>query len=171
MARLNERHLLEELDTEIKHLHRDLMLTPPIDLLQICEYRGIDYGERPMPRWLDGLHSRDEFGEFICINSMPEKPIGRKRFTLAHELGHSCINNVLHITQPFCLDIEVDRPRTPMERLCNRFAADLLMPAEAVCSAVRELRTYPRAHILQSLAVLFSITPEAAAVRLRELRL
>jgi Zn-dependent peptidase ImmA (M78 family) len=171
MERLNDRYLLEELDTEIKHLHRELMLTPPVNLEQICEYRGIEYDAKPMPRWLDGIHFQDEFGEYICINNMPEKPIGRQRFTLAHEIGHSCVNKILNMTQPFSLEVSIGDIHTPTERLCNRFAAELLMPARAVRSAVHELRTYARSHIVQAIAALFNVTKEAVCVRLNELRL
>ncbi len=46
----------------------------------------------------------------------------RRRFTLAHELGHHFITTTGLLT--------TDQQRTPeVERACDRFAADLLMPA------------------------------------------
>jgi IrrE N-terminal-like domain len=62
---------------------------------------------------------------------------GRRRFTVAHEVGHW----LLHATAPeaapvFCRHSEVqeqaERPSDPVEREANRFAAELLMPEPVV---------------------------------------
>jgi Zn-dependent peptidase ImmA (M78 family) len=68
----------------------------------------------------------------------------RRRFTIAHEVGHF----VLHAARAdaaavFCRTVEVqervERTVDPLEREANRFAAELLMPEEAVrASALRD---------------------------------
>ena len=48
---------------------------------------------------------------------------GRKMFTLAHELAHAAL---------YLLDAEIDHDHNGTERLCDLFAAELIMPAELV---------------------------------------
>lgn len=61
----------------------------------------------------------------------------RKRFTIAHELGHSCIpshsKRAIH-----CVSPELSREATtrPAEREANEFAAELLMPRRLITPMV-----------------------------------
>lgn len=62
---------------------------------------------------------------------------GRRRFTLAHELGHwICHVAGARAAAPvYCRDVEPGADRTLVEREANIFAAELLMPGPAVRSA------------------------------------
>jgi hypothetical protein len=62
----------------------------------------------------------------------------RKRFTLAHELGHwicQCLEG--RVAPIYCraTDVTLDPARKALEREANVFAAELLMPEEAVREA------------------------------------
>ncbi len=95
----------------------------------------------------------------------------RRRFTIAHEVGHF----LLHASLPdadsvYCRTAEVqkrtERPADPREREANRFAAELLMPEEAVRDWV--LRVGPDG---AALAERFGVSGLAMGWRLYNLRL
>jgi|SRR5579884_510467 hypothetical protein len=71
----------------------------------------------------------------VVVNAT--EPPARRRFTLAHELGH-WVCQVLegHVAPVYCrsADLAPDAPRT-LEREANVFAAELLMPESAVRAA------------------------------------
>lgn len=78
-----------------------------------------------------GFFNRDN--NAIIYNT--DEPIVRRRFTVAHELGHFALGHS---------DAPRDKPSnfsasssSPIEGAANRFAAELLMPAEAVKTVVR----------------------------------
>jgi Zn-dependent peptidase ImmA (M78 family) len=101
----------------------------------------------------------------IVLNA--KEPASRKRFTLAHELGHWICQVVEGRSAPvFCRDSdfapEVDRAR---EREANVFAAELLMPVEAVRNA------FVHALSARELARWFGVSEEAMSWRLYNLDL
>lgn len=81
-------------------------------------------------------------------------------FTLMHELGH------LFMRQGGVCDLWVD---DETERLCNRFAACLLLPADAVRERIPD--GVDPVDLVGQLATQFSVSSSAVAVRLRELGL
>lgn len=108
-------------------------------------------------------------------------PLGRWRFTAAHELGHFLLHQDRMIAGRWLGDTketirEVDEPEmATMEREANRFAAELLMPAD-VCRARAEAfraayRVCPRATFAYHLSSELLVSPEALRNRLKELGL
>lgn len=91
------------------------------------------------------------------------RPIRRRRFTIAHEIGHW----VCHVVQAgrtdpvFCRaqDLTQDADRT-LEREANVFAAELLMPEPAVRAAWQELGD------IAACAAGFDVSPTAMHWRL-----
>ena len=72
-----------------------------------------------------------------------EEPEARRRFTLAHELGHWICQCVGRTPAPmYCRAEEVtaDPAARAVEREANIFAAELLMPERAVLQAWEEMR-------------------------------
>lgn len=103
---------------------------------------------------------------YVLINS--DKPRVRRRFTIAHELGHLALAH-LHGG-----DVVVDETvggRSPREREANAFAAGLLMPEEGVIGSWQRLqrrlgeRSSPIDWIVW-LAASFGVSDQAAAYRL-----
>lgn len=71
---------------------------------------------------------------FILINADIDN-IGRKHFTIAHELGHYFLQHQLHQNSIFCNNkdiLEQGHQSNPIEREANYFASCLLMPEEKV---------------------------------------
>lgn len=102
---------------------------------------------------------------YILINS--DKSRVRRRFTIAHELGHLVME---HLLGGQVIIDETLNERAPKEREANAFAAGLLMPESGVRGAVERLRKRldednPIEWIVW-LADSFGVSEEAAAYRL-----
>lgn len=98
---------------------------------------------------------------------MYDKSRVRRRFTIAHELGHLVVG---HLRRGQVVIDESLTERAPPEREANAFAAGLLMPARGVRGAVNRLRKRlgendPVGWIVW-LADSFGVSDEAAAYRL-----
>ncbi len=90
------------------------------------------------------------------------EPPARRRFTLAHELGHWVCQVLEGRVEPvYCrtADLAPDASRA-LEREANVFAAELLMPEPAVRAAWQELRD------VADCATRFAISPTAMQWRL-----
>lgn len=93
---------------------------------------------------------------------------GRRRFTIAHELGHWVCQVQEGRRQPiYCRAVTADGDgrNPPEEREANVFAAELLMPRPAVRAAFAELADSPE------LAARFDVSQEAMRWRLYNLGL
>jgi Zn-dependent peptidase ImmA (M78 family) len=83
---------------------------------------------------LDGVSGLVYPSEMLILLNATDSP-PRRRFTLAHELGHWVCQCVGRETQPvYCrtADVTLDPTTKAREREANIFAAELLMPDEAV---------------------------------------
>ena len=110
----------------------------------------------------------------IWINAVEaQRSVGRRRFTIAHELGHwhlHCHDVDAHAR--FCRSDEVGgsateaRAAKAIEREANRFAAALLMPKELVCREAQKFNVN-----LALLARRFDVSGPAMQVRLESLDL
>lgn len=67
--------------------------------------------------------SLDEAGATVINGSQPS---GRRRYTLAHEMGHHIMGD------EYVTDWELDRPRDETEKRINAFAIHFLMPRASV---------------------------------------
>jgi site-specific DNA-methyltransferase (adenine-specific) len=92
----------------------------------------------------------------------PRKPETRRRFTIAHEIGHSVLDDEWLAS---AARGSTDRQRQ-RERLMNEFAAELLMPSALVHDAVRQVGLDA-----DRLRQIFNVSPVAMRNRLRSLRL
>lgn len=94
----------------------------------------------------------------------PEKPEVRRRYTIAHEIGHIALES-----EDWALGAAARSGRSRFrerERQMEKFAAELLMPARFVREAVRLYG--PDADRLREV---FRVSRQAMEIRLRELRL
>jgi Zn-dependent peptidase ImmA (M78 family) len=89
-------------------------------------------------------------------------PLVRRRFTVAHELGHYILG---HQHAPRDTS-DFSRSRSPIEVQANQFAAELLMPAQVV----RTMALSGRATVDQ-LAETFAVSRQAMEYRLANLSL
>lgn len=150
--------------THAERLLQDLGITEPdeIDLDAIAFHVGARVRYRP----LEGCEARIiGAGDHAIITVRADSPPRRKRFSIAHELGH------WHHHRGRCLVCRVEemRPGSALspERIADGFAADLLMPTYL-------FRPHARQHakltfkVVQALAEIFRTSQTATAIRLVE---
>jgi Zn-dependent peptidase ImmA (M78 family) len=128
----------------------------PIPVLEIVTAAGIEVTEFGDDSEYAGV--ADLLGDQARIGLKKSDSESRRRFTLAHELGHI----VLHQHKVRFRDAQ-NTPFNQEEAQANRFAAELLMPAWLVWPLPPPLR-HP-----DSLARIFKVSAAAAEHRLRTL--
>lgn len=94
-------------------------------------------------------------GELV-IKLNAKSPLARKRFTLAHEIGH------LLFGKPGLRSSCGDDP--DLERACDSIAAELLMPTEDATAFIQSLGQ-PSPEKLKIIASKYAVSVHAAAVR------
>lgn len=148
-----------------------LGLEPPVDLRLVADRLGIVVEEREFAEEIDGIYLRlPGAPPIVAVNSVYLKPPERRRFTLAHEIGHHLLSSrFANGKRLFFLDTDRTR-RTLAERACDRFAAMLLMPEHLVRRFYAELEHNP-SYRLSILSVRFGVSEWAMRRRLRELGL
>jgi Zn-dependent peptidase ImmA (M78 family) len=141
-------------------LKRHRIIVPPIDVnaLIAAEAPGfrIIYEER-WPEDMSGLTNRTE--KTIRINK--KHPPLRQRFSLAHELGHICLDHDTILPHR----IVEETLSNEFEREADEFASELLMPITVFKKAFAENPN------LDALSELFQVSTSAVSVRLLKLNL
>lgn len=143
----------------------------PVPVESIAEdLLGLRIEERPL-EWSGMLLPAERT---IVLNSAEsprnDPPLRRFRFTIAHEIGHwvcHCLEGrAITVAPSYCraTDIAHDADRR-IEREANIFAAELLMPEEAVRAAWDELVTACDEPVA-AVAAHFDVSPAAMGWRL-----
>jgi IrrE N-terminal-like domain len=137
-------------------------------LLDIAPQIGLTIEEVDVQNF-DGALLRAEgipYGTIAINRNIRES--GRKRFTIAHELGHYLMPNQQHQSD-VCGKRDISHwgahlPSTELD--ANRFAAEILMPSNVMASL---LKAEPTFDIVRTIATEFGVTLTAAGYRLVEL--
>ncbi|MGC8862331.1 MAG: ImmA/IrrE family metallo-endopeptidase [Armatimonadota bacterium] len=168
MSRL---HFEDEAELFAYRAWQTLRLEPPADLLKVASRLRILVEEREFCPEVDGVYLRlPGAPPVIAVNSSYLKPPERRRFTLAHEIGHHLLTRrICRGQRLFFLDTSKTRP-TPLERACDRFAALLLMPEDLVRRYYDELAANEGKRV-SIMACRFGVSAWAMRRRLRELGL
>ncbi len=145
----------------------------PVIPRDICKRLGIIYCEEPLKN-IDGFLVVDpkSGSSLICVNSLSKEP-GRKNFTVAHELGHFCMDSP---NQSCTKDaIESRKPKNSViELMANEFAAELLMPTHIYrqlinvrnpgWDSIKELTTIGQTSLLSTALKFIELTDYACAL-------
>lgn len=136
----------------------------PVNLDKILREYDIGYLEAELDIRVDGAaHKPERKRQFILVNKAIRYP-GRKRFTIAHELGHLYLPS--HNPSKFdCLakDLNAFEVSRLMEAEANAFAAELLMPTRLFEPDVMA-GNFDHEH-LSELADLYQTSYTATAIR------
>ena len=152
-----------------ERLLQDLGVTAPqeIDLDVIAWHLGV----RIKYRHLDGCEARIAGDEKKAIISVRDDVSpGRKRFSVGHELGHWHHHRGRTL---ICRSEDIgqgSRSKPETERLADRYAADLLMPAYLFRAEAQKIRKLTWDSV-RNLARLFSSSLTATAIRVLDLDL
>ena len=147
---------------------------PPTDLNAVCSlWTSLNVHEEDLDQegYLLGFGG---LGADILIRR--DDPPPRKRFTLAHELGHWTLANVEKENVLFgegnkkTLSLQTQHKRqTPEEAWCNKFAGCLLMPAADMQSFLNDLSASNLPHNISCGHAIFRVSQEAFIYRVSEL--
>ena len=158
----------QPLMVEIINLHQE---TWPVDLDAIARDLGIAVKyDRNLPDTISGKIAKSRIwggpsGYLITVNATHHP--NRQRFTLGHEIAHF----MMHRDEigDGIVDNEMyrsDSLNDHMERMADRQAAEIILPAPLV---IRAYRTFSQS--IYPLAKAFGVSDAAMRIRLRELRL
>lgn len=144
-----------------RELRFKLALKGPIDVVQVASSLGIDVYEDELDR-CDGVLLRLD-GRALILISLKCTYDSRKRFTVAHDLGHFCIPS--HNSREFrCTEEEISNYRSVRmrEREANEFASELLLPLSELQKA---LKGPPSMRVVRDLAESYGTSMTATAVK------
>lgn len=133
----------------------------PVRVGQIANDLGLRIRLEDMDWKLEGYLTRDNAGDPIDIVMNRDKPVVRRRFTMAHEIGHY-IRKYQDVKDPFNgphRDKKAAAGFDSDEIWANGFAASLLMPA----SIVR--RYWAEGKSLKEMASIFGVSETAMDIR------
>lgn len=142
----------------------------PVDPVAIAKKLGIEVYETELPAAVSGAIVKQK-GRDAQILVQKDDSDNRKRFTIAHELGHFIAHsedagaNTATFEYVDLRDPQASNGSNPQEIFANQFAAELLMPE----SKLRAI--YPKVPATAILAARFSVSIEAMDYRLANLGL
>lgn len=144
-------------------------VTPPIDVYGIAKNAGLTLVEIPFPvesNHISGFITKNNGADTLYVNS--NEPENRRKFTVAHELGHWYLHKDELETNPnrsILFRIALGKLNTdPIEKEANIFAANLLVPMNL-------LEQYNKdGEDTQSLAKQFGVSQDVIGYRLQLLR-
>lgn len=145
---------------------------PPVDPFVLAERLGVVVVPQKLDRDVSGMLLRRDGSCVIGVNQDHSRL--RRRFTVAHELGHLR----LHEGRPLILDTDVrvnyrnsvSGMATDREEIdANRFAAALLAPEPMVRQAAQRVAFPTVEDLVKALAGQFSLSETAMTYRLMNL--
>ena len=148
--------------------------TLPVDVELVAAHLDLRVLRQDLGPDISGLLIRSASGTQICVATKHAEV--RRRFTIAHEIGHHVLN---HQFEPGT-HVHVDRGNyisqrsvrasegiDPKEVEANQFAAHLLMPTERLHAEVRRFRGGPLFDFhVELLAKKFKVSEQAMTIRL-----
>jgi Zn-dependent peptidase ImmA (M78 family) len=138
----------------------------PFDALDCAERFGVRVRFAPLPQGIAGRIARD--GEGYRIDLQRSDSRARQRFTLAHELGHLAFAAARpSLPREIGIAYEVANIHRREEALCDRLAAELLMPATIFRRRAKVIQ--PSFNSIISLAQEFDVSITAAMGRTQAL--
>jgi len=158
------RNKVEEILEETKDI---CPLHLPIPIQEVIEsYVGdvqyvakIDY---VFPEGMSALATKDMNLGWLILVDEREAPV-RQRFSAAHELAHI----VLFKNQASTVYCSKNSREDWQEKLCDRFAGDLLMPEKRV----RDMYQFGQTPFIENIAKAFKVSRDAAEIQLKRLGL
>ena len=141
----------------------------PRNIVAICNELGITVQETgQFSNEISGMIFKEDGKYFILVNK--NHSIGRKSFTIAHELGHYCLHkDLLDENSQLVSYIKIRNTDCPalarglsyncLEMEANAFAAELLMPEKEFLSKCEI------ANSIEEVAEHFGVSVQAATIR------
>lgn len=130
-----------ELLQYLKEQGQDISI--PVNLENIVKFLDITYNNKPNFKKFKTVGSikKDTSNLEIWVNPIENAFLERKRFTIAHELGHLMSGHLAHesLINDVVISLNRDDNWDELEMQANGFAAQFLMPAESIKEKIQEL--------------------------------
>lgn len=145
----------------------------PVNLDAIAESLGAEIREFELDADVSGVLFRGQGRKVIAVNRVHSQV--RKRFTIAHEMGHLALHKgtEVHVDQGFRVNLRDSKSATAQdveEVEANAFAANLLMPAQWLRSDLRgSTFDLENEEQISDLAERYQVSAQAMIVRLTSL--
>lgn len=141
---------------------------PPIPVEKIARKLGLEVRYEPLQGDLYGALVRGDGENYIGVNSLNHP--NRRRFTIAHELGHFVLHEGIkvHVDKGLRVnwrDEESSQAVSDEEMEANRFAAELLMPLQFLSRDIEKLKSV-RQETIALLANRYRVSTQAMRIRL-----
>lgn len=133
----------------------DGVACPPTDLGALLEHLNVCRVESDAEIMVTGALKKE--GKRFVIQVFPGLSSGRRRFTIAHELGHAFLETT---------GARPPRSGRELEVICDRFAAEILMPRRAFVDTIGES---PNISAVLEAGYTFRTSRAAAFRRVRDL--
>ena len=165
----SKKEYLEELTTQIL-LDNDMLYKVPVDVIIIARNYGIKVYETEFDNEISGViryNNKEEKYEIIVNKN---NPWVRKRFTIAHELGHYFLhremleNDNIHIDTLYRTAIQENKKKKEIEKEVDYFAGALLMNENVIEKLMQNYE-------ISEMAKLLDVSYSAMTVRLNILGL
>jgi Zn-dependent peptidase ImmA (M78 family) len=162
------------IESNISRLLRDNQIRqPPIPVERIAQALGATIRSLPLRESeVSGMLYRDGDIRVIGVNSLHHPH--RRRFTIAHEIGHLLLHKgeQVHIDRSFRVNLRDDRSALGTQReeiQANLFAASLLMPREFLMADLKEGIDFEADADLKRLAERYQVSAQALTLRVNRL--
>jgi Zn-dependent peptidase ImmA (M78 family) len=155
--------------TRAEEIIKNLQIREPteIQIIEIAMERGAFVKERHLDGSEARLIRKGGLGIITVNSGIPEE--GRKRFAIAHELGHFELHDVSQLVLCTEEDMYVWNENKAQEIEANEFAASILMPKDIFTQYFK--RGQPNMEVVRDLAGKFTTTLTATALRYVQLSL
>ena len=148
----------------------------PIVIVSIANFYGFTVYSMILQDDTSGLIMADkeniqgfDTNKVIVLNKLHSQ--ARRRFTMAHELGHYFLDG----RNDVCFAHRDNNVYTSQERDANSFASALLMPEDDIKRAIQNAKKIYfgewQLFIIPNIANIFGVSESAAEVRLKKLKL
>lgn len=144
-----------------------------VDVNKIAAKQGMQVIEEDLPDNVSGaLDCRTKEEPIVLLNK--HHHLNRKRFSLAHEIGHFVLHKMTGVHMDTKIFLRSDSPSlqgVKIEREANQFAAELLMPELEIRNAWKNLpEDWFDESPLQIIAKQFKVSEGALFIRMKQLK-
>jgi Zn-dependent peptidase ImmA (M78 family) len=163
----------DPIDDKVRELIEKFRIRkPPVPVERIVKKLGLSLVALPAGDEISGAIIRK--GDSVVIAVNPLHHVHRRRFTIAHELGHYFLHEGLleeHVDQNLRIawrNADSSKAVNWLEIQANRFAAELLMPTDLLTRDLDSLRRIEK-RTVALLATAYKVSPAAMKIRLTNL--
>jgi Zn-dependent peptidase ImmA (M78 family) len=152
---------------------------PNVPIEKISRKEGVQVVEADLGNDISGMLVIN--GDTAVIGISPGQTKERKRFTIAHELGHFLLHkdskNSVFLDRDFIVKYRSNKPYSDIEirqeQEANAFAAAILMPQQLILAELdkSDFQDLSETELINELALLFNVSVPAMTYRLLNLNI